>query len=613
MLSYRFSIKTLFPVIVRNNNNRSGNESHLRGRVFLNNSRRVTAYRVRVTKLILRAYLLLDNNSITCNGLLRLWFFAKIYKKSSITNLEPLFTKVYGKQRPKYVFGGILGTMGYPKERKFYGIGDSVRGSDFRCFSFFTDINVKSCVGLKELMKVNKNNFKCVNNKLIHIISDIKVLMLAFKVIKNNPKNIDLSINYSVSIGHFKKVSNLLRSGKFMFTFNSKIFSLKKNHFSNFIDLLVQQAIFFVLNAILEPRFFNFAHGFRPNKNAHSALKNLKNDFKNVKWCLNYSIDNRFLLINYKTIPTMLKKRIVCGKFLSLINRFFKDGYLIDESTIFISKVKSIQNFTGPVLINLYYHQIDLFFLDIIEFSMFQIKKDVKFFHFRENPRKLLNYSNFFFESSVKYIHYIRYLNSFIVGMKCFYGDSKKICKKIDLFLASKLKMSLKKNLILKLGKNIVFFLGTFITIKEINKNLLNLKKKIRIIIFKAPLKLIFEKYLLKGFFKKREGEFVPVYVGECINLTYSKIFNFYIKSLNSIFNYYSFVENKKSLNKLVYGFKLSFIRTLALKYKLRHASKVYKKFGSELKFFTLYVKSKSSMHFCYNITIPKEIFFKRK
>ena len=154
MLSYQFSIKTLFPGIIRNDYIRSGNESHLRGRVFLKNSWRVTMYKVRFTKLILYVYLPLDTNSITCNGLVGSWFSSRMLRESRITDPGHCSQQIYVKQRPKYINGGILGTMGHPKERKFYGGGDFVRKSGFRCFSSVSDINEQSCVGLKELMKI---------------------------------------------------------------------------------------------------------------------------------------------------------------------------------------------------------------------------------------------------------------------------------------------------------------------------------------------------------------------------------------------------------------------------------------------------------------------------
>lgn len=100
----------------------------------------------------------------------------------------------------------------------------------------------------------------------------------------------------------------------------------------------------------------------------------------------------------------------------------------------------------------------------------------------------------------------------------------------------------------------------------------------------KAPIKSIFEKAALNGFFKKRHGEFIPTKLGRCINLDHQNILRYYNSVIRGVLNYYSFVNNRKSLGSFVHGLKLSCARTLALKYKLRHASKVYRKFGSKLK-----------------------------
>lgn len=114
-------------------------------------------------------------------------------------------------------------------------------------------------------------------------------------------------------------------------------------------------------------------------------------------------------------------------------------------------------------------------------------------------------------------------------------------------------------------------------------------------VVLKAPIKSIFEKAVSNGFFKKRNanrhqlqncqhGVFIPTFVGRCINLDHSDIVRYYNSVIRGVLNYYSFANNKKSLGSFVHGLKFSCARTLALKYKLRHASKIFKKFGSKLK-----------------------------
>jgi hypothetical protein len=103
--------------------------------------------------LIHSAYLTLDSNSITSNVLFESWLPSSTNRESLTSDLG----QCYGVQRPKYVNGGNLGTMGFPKWRKPYGIRGPVSGLGSRCFSSVSGINVNLCVKLKELMNVNKN------------------------------------------------------------------------------------------------------------------------------------------------------------------------------------------------------------------------------------------------------------------------------------------------------------------------------------------------------------------------------------------------------------------------------------------------------------------------
>ncbi len=105
-------------------------------------------------------------------------------------------------------------------------------------------------------------------------------------------------------------------------------------------------------------------------------------------------------------------------------------------------------------------------------------------------------------------------------------------------------------------------------------------------IILKASTKLIFEKATLHGFFKNRNDKFIAIRVARCINLNHLNILRYYNFVIYSVFNYYSFVDNINFLRNFVRGLNLSCARTLALKYKLCHASKIYKKFGIKLKSF---------------------------
>lgn len=138
-------------------------------------------------------------------------------------------------------------------------------------------------------------------------------------------------------------------------------------------------------------------------------------------------------------------------------------------------------------------------------------------------------------------------------------------------------------------------------------------------VVLKAPIKSIFETAASNGFFKKRNGKFIPTFVGRCINLDHSDIVHYYNSVIQGVLNYYSFVNNRRSLGSFVHGLKFSCARTLALKFKLRHASKVFKKFGSKLKcpntgagLFILFT-FKATKEFSCNVPLPNKVILSNR
>jgi group II intron reverse transcriptase/maturase len=528
------------------------------------------------------------------------------------------------KQRPKHTNGGILGTMGHPKGRKPYGGGDSVRESGHRCFSSASNMICSSCVGLEELKKVNKENLKHINDKLIHIVSDVNTLILAYEYIKSNPGNFTPGTSPTtldkIDLEWFYNASNQLKAGKYRFSPARRSYISKPSNnkekrpltISSPRDKIVQKAIIFILEAIYEPSFLDYSHGSRPGKGTHTALKYIKYKFKETKWCIEADIESNFQNINHKILMNLLKKRITCSKFLSLIKNSIKAGYF-EEGKFFESNIGLFQgNITSPILNNVYLHELDLYMDGLINLFHFgkRRKKNPEYRRFQylmekakgdssqiknlRKQRRKVNSKNPF-DRDFKRLYYVRYVDDFVVGVIGSREDAVELEKKIRTFLKNELKLTLssEKTLITHFSKQYITFLGTLIKgTWEREKKLAAVKRKgvtrkervTSRTVLKAPIKLLFEKATLNGFFKKRNNEFAPTYVGRCINLDHEDILLYYNSVIHGILNYYSFANNHKSLGSLIHGLKFSCARTLALKYKLRHASKVFRKFGTNLK-----------------------------
>lgn len=631
MKSVFHCIKTFIPDVDPKVGVGSGYKSRLRGPVFLKNSRQVTSHKARLTKLIHHARLPLGFNSISGNGLCKPWLPTRMYWVPRVFGLECNSPLIYMVQRPKCDLSEGLGTTGTPKGLKSYGNGGLVRSLGTNRSVSATTISVPTCGRLEDLVKHNKENNQLVNDKLIHIVANLEVLTLAYEAVKSNLGNATLGVDAQtldgIDLNWVQSTSKQLLAGKYKFKAARRVYIPKKGMgkkrpliIGSPRDKVVQQAMYLILNAIYEPSFLDVSHGSRPGRGTHTALKSIKFKFQGIKWCIESDIESSFLPISHDILLSLLRKRISCTKFLTLIKNSIKAGFV--EDGIFKESNKGLfqGNVISPILNNVYLHELDFFMAGLCgEFTSGNPRK--------KKLRQVL--SKDAFDSDFKRLYYIRYVDDFIVGVVGSRKDAVDIRKKIKRFLKENLKLTLndEKSLITHISKTPISFLGTQIkgnceTEKEVNlvrKNGVSRKvRSTRLPVLKVPIHELFEKAMVKGFFKKKAGKFVPTKVGWLINLDHSDILGYYNSVLRRILNFYSFVNNRKSLGSFVYGLKLSCARSLALKYKLRSASKIYRKFGGKLKCpdtgSELFIpKTFKAIHkFSTNALIPDEVLCKR-
>ena len=77
-----------------------------------------------------------------------------------------------------------------------------------------------------------------------------------------------------------------------------------------FADKLVQEAIRMILEAIYEPIFSIYSHGFRPGRSCHTALAMIKHEFTGAKWFIEGDIKGCFDNIDHSTLIGVLNRKI---------------------------------------------------------------------------------------------------------------------------------------------------------------------------------------------------------------------------------------------------------------------------------------------------------------
>lgn len=194
-------------------------------------------------------------------------------------------------------------------------------------------------------------------------------------------------------------------------------------------------------------------------------------------------------------------------------------------------------------------------------------------------------------------LYYVRYADDFILGLSGPRDEADRIKTEISSYLRNVLKLELneEKTSITHFHREKAFFLGTFLSgtrrkIKPVRRTVyrgkgVTLKTRITPrVSMHAPIEKLMSKAATQGFLVRKGNSFKATALRRLVNMAHADIIAYYNAVIRGIMNYYSFADNRKSLGSLIHGLKHSCALTLALKFKLRHRSKVFKRFGRTLK-----------------------------
>lgn len=241
----------------------------------------------------------------------------------------------------------------------------------------------------------------------------------------------------------------------------------------SFDDKLVQECVRLLLEAIYEGSFAKTSHGFRPNHSCHTALNQIQVCFSGVKWFVEGDIKGFFDNIDHEVMIGILAERIKDDRFLRLIRKFLKAGYLEDWKYHNTYSGTPQGGIISPILANIYLDKLDRYMEELktqfdkgakravySETYELEKKRGVLAKKLRnaitEDERQMLSekireidrrkltmpYSDPF-DASYKRLQYVRYADDFLVGVIGSKEDAVAIKEQIKAFVADILHLEL--------------------------------------------------------------------------------------------------------------------------------------------------------------------------
>ncbi|MEM6319963.1 MAG: reverse transcriptase domain-containing protein [Bacteroidota bacterium] len=138
-----------------------------------------------------------------------------------------------------------------------------------------------------------------------------------------------------MSIARIDNIIEQLRRGTYQWKPSRRKYIPKKNgkmrplSVPNWSDKLVQEVMRMILEAYYEPQFRNNSHGFRPKRSCHTALNQIKHQWRGTKWFIEGDIKGCFSNISHQKLLELLSRKIHDNRFLKLIREMLKAGYLV--------------------------------------------------------------------------------------------------------------------------------------------------------------------------------------------------------------------------------------------------------------------------------------------
>jgi group II intron reverse transcriptase/maturase len=473
-------------------------------------------------------------------------------------------------------------------------------------------------------LKINSKNEDYQYKRLYRNMYNSEFYLLAYNNIYAKPGNMTMGSDSrtvdGMSLERINEIISTIKTEAYYPAPAKRKYISKKNGklrplgIPSIDDKLVQEIIKMILESIWEDVFLNCSHGFRPERSCHTALISIQSTFTGAKWFVEGDIKGCFDNIDHHILVNILRKRIKDEKFISLIWKFLKAGFLDNweyHRTISGTPQGSL---ISPILANIYLHELDKYMMMYkncfdrgrtrkrnpehrkLESQKYQLKSKVSpiwncltdlqkreyLLQIKKNEKEMMNVEPTLpFDTHFKRMHYIRYADDFIIGVIGSKEDALAIKEDIKKFVKDRLNLELsdEKTLVTH-SKKRARFLGYDLSVirnRTPKRNRIGQLKRA----YNYHLKLyvpreiwrnkLLDEKTMRIVHKKNTHKEVwqPISRSELLNKNGINILKHYNYEIRGLYNYYQLACNVGSLHSYNYFMYYSLLRTLGKKYKV--------------------------------------------
>lgn len=486
----------------------------------------------------------------------------------------------------------------------------------------------KTLQRVERLRRLNSQR-EWINTDLYRMMYKADLYIVAYERIKSKPGNMTPGTDGKTidgwSMEDIQQIIREMRSEQFQFKPvrtryipkpNGK---MRKLGIPSMRDKVVQEALRIILEAIYDSPygayFLDTSHGFRPQRSCHTALREVRVKWAATNWFVEGDIHACFDEIDHHILVNLLRKKIKDERFLNLIWKLLRVGYLDIHGTRKDSLVGTPQGgIVSPILANIYLHELDEKVAELRQ----QLEKgkrkswnphyrhlltrkeqlvargETRTQEFRELGKQLRTTPTVeVCDPNFIRIKYVRYCDDWLIGICGPYTLAEQIKTELKAFLTYHLHLTLNesKTHITNGRKGQARFLGTHITIGRGGQQRIvkTTSRAGRVYkrrstgwetVMTAPIDDLIQRLYNRGFCTTT-GE--PTTKLSWINLDPEQIVSLYSSINRGIQNYYRFVDNFHLLGRIQYILKFSLARTLAAKYKIS-VKRVFIRWGKDIK-----------------------------